>query len=46
LKAWGDKLVKQGHTKDALERYDEALKYALNCTQLKEAREAVVKREG
>ena len=37
LKAWGDVLVKQGKTK-------EALKYAPNWKQLKEAREAAVSR--
>ena len=36
LKAWGDVLVKQGKTK-------EALKYAPNWKQLKEAREALAK---
>jgi tetratricopeptide (TPR) repeat protein len=30
LKACGDVLVKQGNTKDALAKYDEALKYAPN----------------
>jgi tetratricopeptide (TPR) repeat protein len=42
LKAWGDLLVKQGHAKDALAKYDEALKYAPNWKQLREAREAAV----
>jgi hypothetical protein len=32
-------LVKQGHSKDALAKYDEA-QYARNGKQLKEAREA------
>jgi tetratricopeptide (TPR) repeat protein len=44
LKAWGDVLVKQGHTKEALVKYNEALKFAPNWKQLKEAREALVKR--
>jgi len=38
LKAWGDVLARQGKTKEALAKYDEALKYAPNWTQLKEAR--------
>ena len=45
LKAWGDVLVKQGKTKEALAKYDEALKYAPNWKQLKEAREAVAKQK-
>jgi tetratricopeptide (TPR) repeat protein len=43
LKAWGDIQVKQGHPKEALAMYDEALKYAPNWQQLKEAREAAAK---
>jgi predicted negative regulator of RcsB-dependent stress response len=43
LKAWGDVLVKQGHPKEALLRYSEALKYAPNWAALKEARAAVAK---
>jgi tetratricopeptide (TPR) repeat protein len=43
LKAWGDVLVKQGHMKDALTKYDEALKNAPNWAQLKEACEALAK---
>jgi len=46
LKAWGDVLAKQGHTKEALAKYDEALKYAPNWKQLKEAREALAKHKG
>jgi tetratricopeptide (TPR) repeat protein len=38
LKAWGDVLLKQGKTKAALDKYDAALKFAPNWTQLKEAR--------
>ena len=45
LKAWGDVLVKQGKTKEALAKYDEALKYAPNWKQLKEAREAAAKQK-
>jgi len=41
----GDVLVKQGKTKEALAKYDEALKYAPNWKQLKEAREAVAKQK-
>jgi tetratricopeptide (TPR) repeat protein len=43
LKAWGDVLVKQGKTQEAFAKYDEALKYAPNCKQLREAREAAAK---
>ena len=45
LKAWGDVLVKQGQVKEVLTKYDEALKYAPNWKQLKEAREAAVKQK-
>ena len=44
-KLWGDVLVKQGHAKEALAKYDEALKYAPNWKQLNEAREAAAKQE-
>lgn len=40
LKAWGDVLVKQGKPQEALAKYDEALKYAPNWKELKEARDA------
>ena len=40
LKAWGDVLMKQNQPKEALAKYDEALKYASNWKQLKEARAA------
>jgi hypothetical protein len=43
LKAWGDTLVKQGHAKEALVKYDEAVKYAPNWKQLKDARETAAK---
>ena len=36
-------LLKQGNTKEALAKYDEALKYAPNRKELKEAREAAAK---
>ena len=45
LKAWGDVLVKQGNTKEALAKYDEALKYAPKWKELKEAREALAKQK-
>lgn len=38
-------LVKPGNTKDALAKYDEALKYTPNWKQLKESREAVAKQK-
>jgi tetratricopeptide (TPR) repeat protein len=41
LKAWANVLVKQGKTRDARSKYDEALKYAPNWKQLKEARAAL-----
>jgi len=43
LKAWGDLLARQGKTKEALAKYDQALKYAPNWKQLHEAREATAK---
>jgi hypothetical protein len=45
LKAWGDVLVKQGKPQKALAKYAEALKYAPNWRQLKEAREAAAKQK-
>jgi predicted negative regulator of RcsB-dependent stress response len=41
LKAWGDMLVKQGKPRDALEKYDQALKQAPHWASLAVAREAV-----
>jgi hypothetical protein len=38
-------LVKQGNAKEALAKYDEALKYAPHWKQLQEAREAVAKQK-
>jgi hypothetical protein len=38
-------LVKQGKTKEALAKYDEALKYAPNWKQLKEARESAASKK-
>ena len=40
LKAWGDVLVKQGHRAEALGKYSEAMTYAPNWSQLKEAQAA------
>ena len=45
MKALGDVLVKQGKTKEALAKCNEALKYAPNWKQLKETREAVAKQK-
>jgi len=45
LKAWGDVLVTEGNTKEAAAKYDEALKYAPNWSQLKKAREALAKQK-
>jgi tetratricopeptide (TPR) repeat protein len=44
-KLWGDVLAKQGNAKEALAKYDEALKYAPNWQQLHAAREATVKQK-
>jgi tetratricopeptide (TPR) repeat protein len=44
LKAWGDVLAKRGHAKEALVKYDEALKYAPNWAALTQARETAAKR--
>ena len=43
LKSWGDVLTDLGKPKEALAKYDEALKYAPNWKQLKDAREALAK---
>ena len=43
LKTWGDVLVKQGHTRETLVKYDQALKYAPNWAAVKDARAAAVK---
>lgn len=45
LKAWGDVLVKQAKAKDALAKYDEALKYAPNWKELMEVRDALAKQK-
>ncbi len=46
LKAWGDELAKQGRWRDALAKYDEALKYAPNWPALKQARDAAAIKQG
>jgi hypothetical protein len=38
-------LAKQGHTKEALAKYDQALAYAPNWQQLQEARAAAAKQK-
>jgi tetratricopeptide (TPR) repeat protein len=43
LKVWGDVLAKQRHTRQALVKYNAALKYAPNWQQLKDARDALAK---
>ena len=43
LKAWGDVLVQQSKPKEALAKYEEALKYAPSWKQVKEARDVVAK---
>jgi tetratricopeptide (TPR) repeat protein len=45
LKAWGDVYARLGNAKEALAKYDEALKYAPNWKQLREAREAAAKQK-
>ena len=45
LKAWGDVLGMRGQANGALAKYDEALKYAPNWKELKEAREAIAKQK-
>lgn len=44
LKAWGDVLAKQGRWKDALAKYNEALKYAPAWTALHQAQDAAARR--
>ncbi len=43
-KLWGDVLAKQGHAKEAVAKYDEALKYAPHWANLKDARRETAKR--
>jgi tetratricopeptide (TPR) repeat protein len=44
LKAWGDLLAREGRWKDALAKYDEALKYAPAWAELHQARDAAAHR--
>ena len=44
LKAWGDVLAREGRWKEALAKYDEALKYAPAWAALHQARDAVPRR--
>ena len=44
LKAWGDLLVREGRWKEALAKYDRALKYAPNWAELHGLRDAVARR--
>ena len=46
LKAWGDLLAREGRWKDAVAKYDEALKYAPAWTELHQARDEAAKRAG
>jgi tetratricopeptide (TPR) repeat protein len=43
LKGWGDALLRQGKAKAALRKFDEALAYAPNWKELKEAHEVASK---
>ena len=43
LKGWGDVLAKQGNAKQALAKYEEALKYAPNWKELKDLRGGLAK---
>ncbi len=43
LKAWGDVLMKQGHASEALDKFDEAVKFAPKWQQLQQARELALK---
>jgi len=43
LKGWGDALARQGHPEAALKKYKEALEFAPNWKELKEARETAAK---
>jgi hypothetical protein len=44
--AWADVLAKQRNAKDALAKYNEALKCAPNWKHLKEGREVLAKQKG
>jgi predicted negative regulator of RcsB-dependent stress response len=43
LKTWGDVLMRQSDRKQAIQKYDEALKYAPAWVQLKAAHDAAAK---
>jgi tetratricopeptide (TPR) repeat protein len=43
LKAWADVLMQQGHVRNALSKYDDALRYAPNWAALNAARDAAAK---
>jgi tetratricopeptide (TPR) repeat protein len=45
LKGWGDALARQGQSKAALAKYDEALQFAPEWRELKEIRAAVAKQK-
>ena len=45
-KAWGDVLAREGRWRDALAKYDEALKYAPAWVELHQARDAAVRHGG
>jgi tetratricopeptide (TPR) repeat protein len=45
-KAWGDVLAREGRWKEALAKYDEALKYAPAWAELHQARDAAVRHGG
>jgi predicted negative regulator of RcsB-dependent stress response len=45
LNAWGDVFVKQGNMKEALAKYDQALKYAPSWKAPKHVREALAKQK-
>ena len=44
LKAWGDLLAKEGRWKDALAKYDSALKYAPAWAELRQTRDAAARK--
>jgi tetratricopeptide (TPR) repeat protein len=46
LEGWGDALARQGRRRDALAKYDEALKYAPAWPELLQARDATARRVG
>ena len=45
-KAWGDVLAREGRWKEALAKYDEALKDAPAWTELHQARDAAIRHGG